>query len=159
MKLILPRTQMSALAYLHDHVRDLPGWFCRLTVRQLEDIAEVMVQWNISTENQSALPMEEIEKREVLRVLAMCEGRIPRAAKLLKMGKTTIYRKLTHWGYSVQSRTSTEQASSSRNRRRTGRRNPLKLDGSPVEELSFVTSPDEAATITSVPVHGHYHRR
>jgi hypothetical protein len=158
MKLILPRTQMSALAYLHDHVRDLPGWFCRLTVRQLEDIAEVMVQWNISSENQSALPMEEIEKREVLRVLAMCEGRIPKAAKLLKMGKTTIYRKLTHWGYSVQNRTA-EQASSSRKRRRTDRRNPLNLDGSPIEELSFVTPPDDAATITSVPVHDQYHRR
>ena len=159
MKLILPRTQMSALAYLHDHVRDLPGWFCRLTVRQLEDIAEVMVQWNISSENQSTLPMEEIEKREVLRVLAMCEGRIPKAAKLLKMGKTTIYRKLTHWGYSVQNRTSTEQASSSRNRRRADRRNPLKPDGSPAEERSFVTPPNDVATITSVPVHGHYHRR
>ena len=156
---ILPRAQMSALAYLHDHVRDLPGWFCRLTARQLEDIAEVMVQWNISTENQSTLPMEEIEKREVLRVLAMCEGRIPKAAKLLKMGKTTIYRKLTHWGYSVQNRPLTEQASSSRNSRKTDRRNPLKLDGSPIEELSFVNPPNDGATITSVPVHGHYHRR
>lgn len=104
-------TQMSALAYLHDHVRDLPSWFRRLTARQLEDLAEVMVQWNITCEDHSIVPMEEIEKREVLRAVVMCDGSILKAAKLLKMGKTSIYRKLMQWGYSVQHRLLTEHKS------------------------------------------------
>jgi hypothetical protein len=33
-----------------------------------------------------------------------------KAAKLLKMGKTTLYRKLMQWGYSVQNRMLIEQA-------------------------------------------------
>lgn len=101
---------MSALAYLYDHRRDLPAWFRRLTAGQLEDIAKVMVQWNAASEN-SILPMEETEKREVLRVLLICGGSISKAAKLLKMGKTTIYRKLVQWGYADEKRTSMQRAS------------------------------------------------
>ncbi|MGE5054965.1 MAG: helix-turn-helix domain-containing protein [Acidobacteriota bacterium] len=55
--------------------------------------------------------MEEIEKREVLRAVVMCDGSILKAAKLLKMGKTSIYRKLMQWGYSVQHRLLTEHKS------------------------------------------------
>ena len=55
--------------------------------------------------------MEQIEKREVLRVLAMCDGNIGKAANVLKMGKTTVYRKLVQWGYSVQNRILIENAS------------------------------------------------
>ena len=94
MKSPFPHTQMSALAYLYDHVRELPGWFHRLTARQLQDVADLMVQWNVVSDNKSMLTMEQIEKREVLRVLAMCDGNIGKAANVLKMGKTTIYRKL-----------------------------------------------------------------
>jgi len=61
-----------------------------------------MVQWTTATDNQGILPMEEIEKREVLRAVVMCEGSILKAARLLRMGKTTVYRKLMQWGYSVQ---------------------------------------------------------
>jgi transcriptional regulator of acetoin/glycerol metabolism len=106
----LRQIQMSALAYLYDNRRDLPAWFRRLTPGQLEDIAKVMVQWNAASEN-SILPMAETEKREVLRVLVICGGSISKAAKLLQMGKTTIYRKLVEWGYSVEERILIEQAS------------------------------------------------
>jgi DNA-binding protein Fis len=113
MKGPFPHTQMSALAYLYDHVRELPGWFHRLTARQLQDVADLMVQWNVVSDNKSMLTMEQIEKREVLRVLAMCDGNIGKAANVLKMGKTTIYRKLVQWGYSVQNRILIENASAS----------------------------------------------
>jgi transcriptional regulator of acetoin/glycerol metabolism len=110
MKSSLPRSGMSALAFLYDHAQDLPTWLARLTARQLKDIAGVMIQWQTAADNQGILPMEEIEKREVLRAVVMCEGSIVKAAKLLKMGKTTLYRKLMQWGYSVQNRMLIEQA-------------------------------------------------
>jgi DNA-binding NtrC family response regulator len=106
----LPHSGMSALAYLYDHAQDLPTWFGRLTARQLKDIAGVMIQWKTAADNQGILPMEEIEKREVLRAVVMCEGSIVKAAKLLKMGKTTLYRKLMQWGYLVENRALIEQA-------------------------------------------------
>jgi len=59
------------------------------------------------------LTMEQIEKREVLRVLALCDGSIPKAATILKVGKTTIYRKLAQWGYSVGNRSLTADTSAS----------------------------------------------
>ena len=46
-----------------------------------------------------------------LRAVVMCEGNILKAAKLLKIGKTTVYRKLMQWGYSVQNRVLIEQPS------------------------------------------------
>ena len=70
-----------------------------------------MVQWNVVSDDKTMLTMEQIEKREVLRVLALCDGNIVKAANVLKMGKTTIYRKLVQWGYSVQNRILVENAS------------------------------------------------
>jgi DNA-binding protein Fis len=111
MKRPFPHTRMPALAYLYDHVRELPAWFQRLTARQLQDIADLMVQWNVVSDNKNLLTMEQIEKREVLRVLALCDGNIAKAANVLNIGKTTIYRKLVQWGYSVQNRVLVENAS------------------------------------------------
>ena len=111
MKSPFPPTQMTALAYLYDHVRELPAWFQRLTARQLQDIADLMIQWNVVSDDKNMLTMEQIEKREVLRVLKLCDGNIAKAANVLKMGKTTIYRKLVQWGYSVQNRVLVENAS------------------------------------------------
>jgi transcriptional regulator of acetoin/glycerol metabolism len=98
------------LAYLYDHVHDFPVWLRRLSARQFDDIAAVMVQWHLPTENHTIASIDDIEKREVLRVVVLCDGNISKAAKLLKMGKTTIYRKLKKWGYSVESRMLMEQA-------------------------------------------------
>lgn len=106
----LERARLSALAYLYDHATDFPVWLRRLTPRQLDDIAALMVRWQVPSENYSILAIDELEKREVLRVVVVCEGNISKAAKLLKMGKTTIYRKLKKWGYSVESRMLMEQA-------------------------------------------------
>ena len=111
MKSPFPDTRMPALAYLYDHVRELPAWFQRLTARQLQDIADLMIQWNVVSDDKNMLTMEQIEKREVLRVLALCDGNIVKAANVLKMGKTTLYRKLAQWGHSVQNRVLVENAS------------------------------------------------
>jgi transcriptional regulator of acetoin/glycerol metabolism len=116
----LPNSEMSSLAYLYDHMQDLPTWFAQLTARQLKDIAGVMVQWTTATDNQGILPMEEIEKREVLRAVVMCEGSILKAARLLRMGKTTVYRKLMQWGYSVQNRVLIEQSPARSGTKATG---------------------------------------
>jgi transcriptional regulator of acetoin/glycerol metabolism len=101
-------------------MQDLPTWFAQLTARQLKDIAGVMVQWTTATDNQGILPMEEIEKREVLRAVVMCEGSILKAARLLRMGKTTVYRKLMQWGYSVQNRVLIEQSPARSGSKATG---------------------------------------
>ena len=109
MNLILPR--MSALAYLYDNMRDLPNWFRQLTPRQLEWIAELMTKWQLPTEVHAIMPMEEIERREILRAVAVCGGNALKAAQELKISKTSIYRKLKAWGYTVHNRTLLVQAS------------------------------------------------
>ena len=105
------KTRMPALAYLYDHLQDLPVWFRKLTPRQLEDIADVMAQWDVPIDDHSISPLEEIERREVVRAIRLCGGDVIRAANALRIGKTTIYNKLKLWGYTVQSRILQAQAS------------------------------------------------
>src|SRR5438552_2748794 len=97
----LPHARMSALAFLYDNMQDLPNWFRHLTPRQLEAIAGVMIQWQLPNESRCILPMEQIERREVLRAVALCGGNAIQAAEALKIGKTTMYRKLKAWGYAL----------------------------------------------------------
>jgi transcriptional regulator of acetoin/glycerol metabolism len=101
---------MSALAFLYDNMRDLPNWFRHLTPGQLEEIAEVMTQWQLPNEFHTVMPMEQIERRAILCAIALCGGNAMKAAEALKIGKTTMYRKLKAWGYAVQNRTLLAQA-------------------------------------------------
>lgn len=87
--------QMDALAFLYDHAADFPTWIQRLTPRQLEQIARVMASWRQAIE--PVIPLEEVEKREIIRAISVCDGDAMRAAKLLCMGKTTMYRKIREW--------------------------------------------------------------
>ena len=111
MNSIIPRARMSALAFLYDNMRDLPNWFRHLRPRQLEEIAEVMTQWQLPNEFHTVMPMEQIERRAILHAIALCGGNAMKAAEALKIGKTTIYRKLRAWGYAVQNLTLLAQAS------------------------------------------------
>lgn len=43
-------------------------------------------------------PLEELQKKEIKRALRVVDGNIPLAAKLLGVGKTSIYRKLSAYG-------------------------------------------------------------
>jgi len=70
-----------------------------------------MTQWQLPGEDRSIVPMDEIERREMLRAVAWCGGIIVKAAAALKIGKTTLYRKLQRWGCKVQNRTLLAQAS------------------------------------------------
>ena len=106
-----PYTRMSALAYLYDRMQSLPGWFRKLTSGQVEDVAAVMAQWGLPGNDHDILPLEEVERREVLRAIRHCGGNITEAASALKIGKTTIYNKLRRWGYTDQSRILQAQAS------------------------------------------------
>lgn len=98
----LPHARMPALAYLYDNIYDLPNWFRNLRPKQLEDIAGVMVQWQLSNDSHCIVPMEQMERREILRAVALCDGDAIKAAEALKIGKTTMYRKLKAWGYEVR---------------------------------------------------------
>jgi two-component system response regulator HydG len=44
------------------------------------------------------LPLEEVERRRVLRVLEACNGNRTDAAKMLGLDRKTLYRKLLRWG-------------------------------------------------------------
>lgn len=86
---------MDALAFLYDHLADFPTWVQRLTPHQLEQIARVMVSWRQRVE--PVMPLEEVEKREIIRAINVCEGDAVKAAKLLRIGKTTMYKKIQKW--------------------------------------------------------------
>jgi DNA-binding NtrC family response regulator len=103
--------RMAAVAYLYDNMNELPVWFRSLTPGRLADVADVIVRCRLPIENHTFTSMEEFEKRELLRVITLCNGNITKAAGLLQMGKTTVYNKLKKWGYSVQNLTLLEQAS------------------------------------------------
>ena len=104
----LPR--LSALAFLYENMRDLPIWLQKLTPAQVRDIAKVMVQWQSTPDNRIE-PLEEVEKREILRALMYCEGNALIAARTLKIGKTTMYRKLKQWGGILEKQLVLAQAS------------------------------------------------
>jgi Bacterial regulatory protein, Fis family len=105
-------TRLNALAFLYDHLSDFPVWIRKLTRGQLENIARIMIEWPAVLEGSTEIvPMEEIEKREVIRAIRLCGGDADKAAKALKMGRTTVYHKLKQWGYSAENRVLTHQAS------------------------------------------------
>ncbi len=104
--------QLHAVAFLYDHLSDFAVWIRKLTPQQLENIATVMIAW-YSTIGASVeiVQLEEVEKREMTRAIALCDGDVVKAAKALKVGKTTLYRKLRRWGYACQNRVLVHQAS------------------------------------------------
>lgn len=113
--------RLSSLAFIYENMRDFPTWFQKLTPAQIEDIAKMMIRWQ-STGDDRIQPMEEIEKREVLRAVMNCHGDAIRAAKALKIGKTTMYRKLKQWGYILEEQLLLAQASVLRGTGKTPRR-------------------------------------
>jgi|GEM_PF-4643895 len=124
MKLSLD-SRLDALAFLYDRWRDLPVWIRRLTPGQLEDIATVMSAWHASVcENQEILPLKTIEKREITRAISLFSGDVIKAARALRIGKTTVYRKLKEWGYSFEDRLLIHQASALEKLHDTSERSP-----------------------------------
>jgi transcriptional regulator of acetoin/glycerol metabolism len=44
-------------------------------------------------------PLWQVEKNASLEAIEFCNGNVVQAAKLLEIGKTTLYRKLQKWNY------------------------------------------------------------
>lgn len=106
------KVEAHALAFLYDHLNELPLWMRQLTPGQIEGLAKVMLSWHGTVaENTEIQPLEEIEKRYITRAISLCQGDILKAARALQVGKTTIYRKLKEWGYSINDRLLIYQAS------------------------------------------------
>jgi DNA-binding NtrC family response regulator len=103
--------QLESLAFLYVHQSELPYWLRGLTYAQLVDIAKLMTEWRSASSGQGIVPIDEVEQREIIRALTLCGGDVMKAARALKMGKTTIYKKLRRWGYSIENRRLIHQAS------------------------------------------------
>lgn len=97
--------RLNALAFLYDRMADLPSWMRRLSPEQLETLVKIMLAWHGEPgRSTQILPLAEIEKRETIRAISLCNGDMALAAKALKVGKTTLYRKIKRWGYSSEER-------------------------------------------------------
>jgi len=102
---------LNALAFLYDHQSEFPVWLRSLTHAQLVDIARLMIALHSTSCGGGIVPIEEVEQREVIRAITICGGDVTKAARALKVGKTTIYTKLRQWGHSMENRLSIHQAS------------------------------------------------
>jgi hypothetical protein len=67
----LDHAHMSALAYLYDNLGDLPVWFRKLAPAQLQEVASVMMRWQLPNQSHSITALDEIERREALRAVAL----------------------------------------------------------------------------------------
>lgn len=92
---------MRALAFVYDNLDNFPSWIQRLAPGQLIQLAKILNDWAASDlPSGRIIPLEETQKREVIRAVIACQGDLRAAAKALGIGKTTIYRLLHRWGIS-----------------------------------------------------------
>ncbi|HKW16414.1 MAG TPA: helix-turn-helix domain-containing protein [Terriglobales bacterium] len=98
----LATVQACALAFLYEKAHEQCRWLRSLTPQQMQLIASLMMEWQRSNDHHEILPLQEVERREIFRALSYFEGNANKAAKSLRIGKTTLYRKLAQWGYTVK---------------------------------------------------------
>ena len=92
---------MRALAFVYDNLDNFPSWIQRLAPGQLIQLAKILNDWAASDlPSGRIIPLEETQKREVIRAVIACQGDLRAAANALGIGKTTIYRLLHRWGIS-----------------------------------------------------------
>jgi DNA-binding NtrC family response regulator len=97
-------SSVSALAFLYEKAHEQCRWLRTLTPRQMQTLANLMMEWQRVNDHYETLPLEEIERREILRAVAFFGGNANQAARSLRIGKTTMYRKLRQWGYTMKNR-------------------------------------------------------
>jgi len=85
---------LNALAFLYDHQSEFPVWLRSLSHEQLVDIAKLMIALHSTSSGGGIVPIEEVEQREVIRAITICGGDVMKAARALKMGKTTDLHKI-----------------------------------------------------------------
>lgn len=96
---------MQALAFIYDHICGAPAWIRRLTPNQIEAIATLLSAWHSTTGgNCEITPLAELEKREITRALDLFNGDVAAAARALRIGKTTLYRRMKQWGHFSENR-------------------------------------------------------
>ena len=104
--------QMHAIAFLYGHLGEFPVWIRRLKPGQLEHIAQVMMTWlGTRAQTEEIVPLEELEKREIIRAMTVYQGDMLKAARALGIGRTTLYRRMKEWGYSLENQATFHQAS------------------------------------------------
>jgi hypothetical protein len=92
---------MRALAFVYDNLDNFPAWVRKLAPGQLIQLAEIMRHFAASgLPSSRIIPLEETQKREVIRAIIAYQGDLRAVAKALGIGKTTIYRLLHKWGLS-----------------------------------------------------------
>lgn len=92
---------MRALAFVYDNLDNFPSWVRRLAPGQLIQLAKILSDWAASDlPTGRVVPLDETQKREVIRAVIAYQGDLRGAAKALGIGKTTIYRLLHRWGLS-----------------------------------------------------------
>ena len=90
---------MRALAFIYDNLGSFPVWVQKLAPRQLTQLATILNLWlTADSPANRIIPLQDIEKREVIRAVIACQGDLRAAAEALGIGKTTIYRLLHKWG-------------------------------------------------------------
>ena len=106
-----PTMHADVLECWHDEAEALPALVMPATdgepmlasesmvVRDFVPDRDVLVA---SDDPDSLVPLEEVERRYILRVLDAVGGRRARAAKILGLDRKTLYRKLERWGASPQ---------------------------------------------------------
>ena len=106
-----PSLRSSALAFIYDHLEDCAVWIRRLTPRQIENIADLLIAWHATVNSSTQiLALPEVEKREITRAISLCGWNFNAAAHALGIGRTTLYRKMRDWGYSAANRKTMHQA-------------------------------------------------
>lgn len=118
---------MRALAFLYDNLDSFPAWTQKLAPGQLIQLAKILTEWAASDiPSGRIIPLEESQKREVIRAVIAYQGDLRAAAKALRIGKTTIYRLLHRWGLNradwqlvVQARVLADDRSSARIKKST----------------------------------------
>jgi len=61
--------------------------------------AAAAVRGSPETHEVELVPLEDIEQRHILAVLRQCRGNRAQAARILKIGRNTLWRKLKKWGH------------------------------------------------------------
>jgi DNA-binding NtrC family response regulator len=64
----------------------------------LEDVLEPSGRPAISGLEQEIFTLEEVEKRHIANILRRCGGNVPEAARILEIGRSTLYNKIAQYG-------------------------------------------------------------
>ena len=68
---------------------------------QLDDVRQASLARAAGESEDTLLPLAEVEKRHIASVLRQCEGNVSATAKVLQIGRTTLYKRMDEYGIRV----------------------------------------------------------